>query len=285
VRKMPWLVILIVLAGVALVAQRPMADFKGFKDPALFTRMPGFVLPTNVSVKEEQFGSYPFRVLDQGKDRTQPVEGRLATYKYIFDMTRGAVPSKLQIIRNYQSAAAALGGKVLFENPNRTTILIVKDGKETWVDVTPVATGSEYTLTIVERQAMKQDVVADAAALKAGLAQSGHVEVPGIFFDTGKSEVKPESTAALKEIATLLKNEPAVRVWVVGHTDNTGVDAANVALSQARAAAVVKALVTQMGVATERLAPQGVGPYAPVAPNTTDEGRAKNRRVELVARQ
>jgi outer membrane protein OmpA-like peptidoglycan-associated protein len=88
----------------------------------------------------------------------------------------------------------------------------------------------------------------------------------------------------LKEVAKLLQDNASLKVWVVGHTDNTGQDEANVVLSQARAASVVKALL-QMGVAATRLAPHGAGPFAPVAPNTAEEGRARNRRVELVARQ
>jgi outer membrane protein OmpA-like peptidoglycan-associated protein len=187
-------------------------------------------------------------------------------------------------MRNYQSAAAKLGGKVLWEDGYRTTILISKDGKETWVEVNPVPNGYAYTLRIMERQAMEQKVVAGAAEFKAGLAESGHVEVPGIFFDTAKAEIKPESDSALKEVVKLLQGEPALKVWVVGHTDNTGVEDANVTLSQARATAVVKALVG-LGIPAARLSAHGAGPYAPVAENKTDAGRAKNRRVELVAKQ
>ena len=187
-------------------------------------------------------------------------------------------------MRNYQAAAAKLGGKVLHEDTDLTTILIAKDGKETWVEVSPIPNGYEYTLTILDRQAMEQKVVADAAAFKAGLAETGHVEVPGIFFDTAKAGIKPESDAALKEVVKLLQGDPALKVWVVGHTDNTGTEEANVTLSQARAAAVVKALVG-MGIPAARMSAHGAGPYAPVAENKSDAGRAKNRRVELVAKQ
>jgi len=113
-------------------------------------------------------------------------------------------------------------------------------------------------------------------------AQQGHVEVPGIFFDFSKSDVKPESKPALEQIAKLLLANPALRVWVVGHTDNVGSAESNLTLSNARAAAVIRVLTQQMGIAPKRLAPYGAGPYAPVATNKTDEGRARNRRVELV---
>jgi len=277
------LMVILFAAGAAF-SQRGMKDFAGAKDPALFTRMPNFYILNPESAVIKEFDSYSFWVQGEKTSERKPVEGRMAAYKYFFNASSGASPSAIQIVRNYQNAAKPLGGKVLFESRNLTTILISKGGTETWVEVASVPTGTEYTLRIVERQNMEQSVTANAAAMQTGLSQTGHVEVPGIFFDTGKSEVKPESEAALKEIAKLLATEPALKVWVVGHTDNTGLEDANIALSQARAAAVVKSLI-QMGVAAARLAPHGAGPYAPVAENKTEEGRAKNRRVELVARQ
>ena len=127
-----------------------------------------------------------------------------------------------------------------------------------------------------------QEVAASAAMFDTGLKATGHVEVPGIFFDTGKSELKPESAAAVGEIAKLLKSEPAVKVFIVGHTDNVASLDLNTRLSQARAEAVVQSLIAQHGIAAARLTARGVGPLAPVASNDTEEGRAKNRRVELV---
>jgi OmpA-OmpF porin, OOP family len=278
-----FLMVVLFTAGAAF-PQRGLKDFAGAKDPALFTRMPNFYLlnPSAVIIKE--FDSYAFWVQGEKTGERKPIEGRLAYYKYVFDAGSGASTSALQIVRNYQNAAKPLGGKVVYDTRTITTIVISKGGTETWVEVACVSLGTEYTLRIMERQVMQQSVTANAAAMQAGLSQTGHVEVPGIFFDTAKSEIKPESDAALKEVAKLLAAEPALKVWVVGHTDNTGLEDANVALSQARAAAVVKALV-QLGVAAARLAPHGAGPYAPVAENKTEDGRSKNRRVELVARQ
>jgi OOP family OmpA-OmpF porin len=139
-------------------------------------------------------------------------------------------------------------------------------------------------LTIIEKQAMAQEVVSSAELFKSGLNTSGHVEVPGIFFDSGKSVLKPESEAAIAEVAKLLKADPDLKVYVVGHTDNVASLDLNLKLSQARAEAVVQALVSKHGIAAGRLSGQGVGPLAPVASNNTEEGRAKNRRVELVKR-
>jgi OmpA-OmpF porin, OOP family len=275
---------MVMMSAAAFSQPKPMKDFAGTKDTTLFTRMPGFFLLNQAAVVEKSFDRYEFFVKGAKARERTPIEGHVVTYSYTLDKTSGQTPSSLEIMRNYQAAAAKLGGKVLWEDNYRTTILIAKDGKETWVEVGPVPAGYAYTVRIMERQAMDQKVVAGAAEFKAGLAESGHVEVPGIFFDTAKADIKPESDAALKEVVKLLQGDPTLKVWVVGHTDNTGTEEANVSLSQARAAAVVKALVG-MGIAQARLSAHGAGPYAPVAENKTDAGRAKNRRVELVAKQ
>jgi OOP family OmpA-OmpF porin len=125
-------------------------------------------------------------------------------------------------------------------------------------------------------------VVADAAAFGNDLQKTGHVAVYGILFDTNKSTIKPESAQAIQEVAKLLTTNPTLRLLVVGHTDSVGVLEQNMVLSMQRAEAVVKELTTTHGIPPVRLKPLGCGPAAPVASNKTEEGRAKNRRVELV---
>ena len=144
------------------------------------------------------------------------------------------------------------------------------------------AYGPKPNLVIVEKQAMQQDVVANADAFSNDIRATGHAAVYGIYFDTGKSVIKPESEQALTEVAKLLEQDPALKVHVVGHTDNVGGDDSNMKLSLERANAVVQSLVTKHGIAAARLKAGGVGPLAPMASNDTEEGRAKNRRVELV---
>jgi outer membrane protein OmpA-like peptidoglycan-associated protein len=268
----------ILLFATSMAASAQMADFKGYKDPALFTRMPHYFLAAEDSVIDKAFDAYEFQL----KDGTQRVEGHHLRYEYSFDEAAGNMPGTLQIVRNYEAAARKIGGQILWDDVRRATIKISKNGQETWAFLEGFNEGRSYELHIVERGQMKQDVVADAAALGSGLKETGHVEVPGIFFDFGKSDVKPESEAALKEVAAMLGANPALKVWVVGHTDNVGSADGNMKLSEARAAAVVKALA-QRGIAPGQLAPHGAGPYAPVASNSTDDGRARNRRVELVA--
>jgi outer membrane protein OmpA-like peptidoglycan-associated protein len=137
-------------------------------------------------------------------------------------------------------------------------------------------------MTLVERQSMQQDVTVDAAAMAQGLNDVGSVAIYGIHFDTAKSDLKPDSEPALGEIAKLLKNNATLKLFVVGHTDLVGDVAVNLRLSQERAQTVLNALIGKYGITASRLTAFGNGSYAPVASNKTEEGRAKNRRVELV---
>ncbi|KQV52649.1 hypothetical protein ASC95_07430 [Pelomonas sp. Root1217] len=140
-------------------------------------------------------------------------------------------------------------------------------------------------LQVVEPKAMETgQVTVDPAALQAGLAAEGKVTLTGLFFDTGKTELKPESKAQLDAMAELLKNQPTLKAWIVGHTDNVGGFEANQALSMERARAVVLALTAApYKVDAKRLSAKGLASLAPVAGNGDEAGRARNRRVELVA--
>jgi outer membrane protein OmpA-like peptidoglycan-associated protein len=128
---------------------------------------------------------------------------------------------------------------------------------------------------------MTQEVVADASSLNDEINKSGHVAVYGIHFDTGKFAILPESEDSLKQILALLNQNAALKLRVEGHTDNQGAAAANQTLSEKRAQAVMGWLIAN-GIDAARLTAKGLGQTKPVADNSTDEGRAKNRRVELV---
>jgi outer membrane protein OmpA-like peptidoglycan-associated protein len=128
---------------------------------------------------------------------------------------------------------------------------------------------------------MAQEITANADAFASGLKATGHIAVEGIYFDTGKAEVKPESQTALNEIVKLLKVDATLKVFVVGHTDNAGSVESNMKLSAERAQSVLQAL-QKAGVEAARLRSFGNGPYAPVTSNDQESGRSKNRRVELV---
>ena len=268
------LTLFLAFAGSLSAAGEP--DRAGSKDHPLLTRMQGMHI---IGYRTNPFDSFAFRT-GNAKGDAVAVEGQFYEIRYTADAGTAA-PTPLAILRNHQQAIRAVGGTVLFEDKRYTTLKAAKDGMETWVLV-DTAWGKGYMLTIVEKKAMVQEVVASADAFKAGLGTTGHVEVPGIFFDTGKAALKPESAAALAEVAKLLKADPGLKVFVVGHTDSVAAVDLNLKLSQARAEAVVQALVAEHGIAPARLLGHGAGPFSPVASNDDEAGRAKNRRVELV---
>lgn len=146
-----------------------------------------------------------------------------------------------------------------------------------------VKRGVYASVDVIETTAMKQNmVVASADEMSQSIASLGRVALYGIFFDSDKAEILPKSKPALGEIAKLLQKEPALNLRVVGHTDAVGGMEANLALSRRRAEAVMAALTKQYQVAASRLTSHGVSSLAPLATNGTEDGRAKNRRVELV---
>jgi outer membrane protein OmpA-like peptidoglycan-associated protein len=138
-------------------------------------------------------------------------------------------------------------------------------------------------LYVIEVKPMQSDLITvDAASLANDINRTGHASVYGIYFDTAKADVKPESDATMKEIAKLLQGDPKLKLYVVGHTDNQGGLDMNMDLSRKRADSVLAALASKYAVPAGRLRAFGCGPYSPVASNDAEEGRAKNRRVELV---
>ena len=272
------LVLVVVLLSVTGIAFAEKKDKPGSKDHPIFTRMPNFFIN---SYKEYEFDAHEFESDKEGK---VTVEGHKYSISYV--LQPGAKnPSALQIIRNHGNATKEIGGTVEKEGPRTASLKYEKDGAETWVYVWVTGTGNRYDLTIVEKEGMVQDVVATAETSERfaeDIRIEGKTAVYGIYFDTDKTDVKPESGPALQEISKLLSQNPELKVYVVGHTDNVGKLDYNMKLSLARAESVVKELTSKHGVAEDRLIHHGVGPLSPVASNKTDEGRAKNRRVELI---
>ena len=249
-------------------AQAP--DAKGCKDSPLISRFPGSYI-TSCSQADDDVFSFE---MGPGKP-AKKIEGRVIKIYYGYPATT----SKAQVVRNLNAALKSAGYTFDYDTGSLGEFN-VHMGK-TWIHI-GVSGGNWFNEVFVTEAAPTQDVVATAAAMKGGLASSGHVVVDGILFDTGKADVKPESALALQEVANLLKQNPALKVYVVGHTDNVGALAANIDLSKRRAASVVQALTTRYGIPAAQLLAYGNGPYAPIASNHSEEGRALNRRVELV---
>jgi outer membrane protein OmpA-like peptidoglycan-associated protein len=272
--------VLIVLAMLLAPGRTPAAgqDAKDCQDHPLFTRMPDFVIS---NCKVNDFDFFEFDVTKDGRLGKVRVEGRKTVINYRLK-TGAAKPGQLEIVQNHVNAIKAISGIVMRLQSGVATLMVAKDGKEAWAKVLAGQAGTAYELTIVERAAMAQEVKADAAGMAREIADTGRVAVYGIYFDFNKADLKPESKPTLDEIAKLLAGDLQLKLYVVGHTDNVGEIGYNMTLSQARAEAVVKALVTEYKVDAGRLKSYGIGPLSPVASNKSEEGRAKNRRVELV---
>ena len=183
----------------ALPCAAQQQDRPGSKDPALLTRMPNFYIE---EYKDVQFDAHEFVVANGNSTANQHVEGHLTYWRYDIIPATATLPSWLQIFRNHENAVQKLGGKTMYSGgPNNnydSTFLISKNGTDTWIELHPrgrSAGSGMYTLVIVEVQKMQQDIVANAGALKSGLADAGHVEVPGIFFDFAKSLGIPTTSA------------------------------------------------------------------------------------------
>lgn len=173
----------------------------------------------------------------------------------------------------YIAAKAVIDGQEIY-----TAIIIVTDNF--WVN----GKKSEFTLItqdIIEIEAPETGFVT-AQTISEDIESKGHIAIYDIYFDTGKWEIKPESSGAMKSIAEYLNGNSSKKFHIVGHTDNVGSFASNMTLSEKRANAVMNELISKYGVKATQLDAHGISSLSPVMANSTDEGKSKNRRVEIV---
>jgi OOP family OmpA-OmpF porin len=251
-------------------------------------RWPGSITIAPTTVRE--FESFKFPVKDGGGSKL--VEGRYLFNQYQLPAGTGCT----QVIRNFENAFKAQGLAIHtgVEAPTED----VGWGTGKWVSGEGKAKsggqlylvagcpddnpeGVVQYLWVVEKQQMEQKMEVDADAMAEEISKSGHIALYGINFAVGKAEVTADSGKTLEQIAALLKAKPEWKLRIEGHTDNAGQAKANLELSKKRAEAVKGWLTTKSGVAGGRLSTDGFGDKKPLGPNTTEEGRAKNRRVEL----
>jgi outer membrane protein OmpA-like peptidoglycan-associated protein len=166
------------------------------------------------------------------------------------------------------------------------TAELQRDGRK--VDVGLMVSQNDKTpagvlLQIIESGQMPtSQVTVDSAAMSKGLQSEGKIALYGLQFATDSANLRPDSDVTLKQMSELLHQQPKLKVYIVGHTDNTGSLEHNLSLSQQRADSVVKALTSRFGIAPDRLSAKGMASYSPVASNHEETGKAKNRRVEMV---
>lgn len=241
-------------------------DIEGSKDHPMFNRISGF------SIKEytvEEFGSYTF-TLDGETESI--VEGTKTTIYYECECEE----APLKIVRNYTNAIKNIGGKAYEPYQNRGYMFLKQGNKETWAEV--FASDYYYDLTIVEKGEVEQEITANAILKE--LNETGKA-ILYINFDSGKSTIKNESMPVIEQIIEMMKQAPDINISVEGHTDSDGSNESNLKLSEARAKAVVETII-KGGIDTSRLSSAGFGEEKPIADNGTDEGKTKNRRVELI---
>lgn len=273
VRRLFAVLLLGLMAGLAAAADTD--------HPAL-SRMAGFEISSR-QVK-------PFDVVEPsaiGKmapGQPNTFEGKVTEIEYV-NVT--APSTEIMIYRNYLAAVQKAGGKQLnidFNPNDRVTHntgshVFALPGKPSPVIVLlDIKHGGAYRLTFIEPKPMLQSVTAGQLAQEI---QNKGFATLYINFDSNKAELKPDGTAAVAQIVALLKQDRSLKLSIEGHTDNVGNAAANKKLSQARADAVMQAVIAG-GTSASRLSAKGFGQEVPVADNRTEEGRAKNRRVELV---
>lgn len=270
-----------ILVATPAWAQDPAdPDQEGCKDSALLTRMAGCQL-YECSTKE-----FDAAEIIAGKYDPQSGETPMKALEGAIDFRHYVCPAKLsqlQIARNMQAAFKKAGFTLVTsgKDDGDNQVVVARLGAK-WIEIRTDFFNEypTYKQTEVLEQGMEQQVEAAASALAETITKTGSVAVYGITFETGKAALEPASETVLAEIVKVLNEHTDWRFEVQGHTDNVGAKAANMALSDQRAKAVV-AWLTSHGIDESRLIAKGYGDSEPVADNTTEEGRAKNRRVEL----
>ena len=228
------------------------------------------------------FDEFAFSTLN-GTQKQQVMVKGYRFHIFYDDMERNPQISGLESQTNYRAALKDLGAQILYadpsNDPSEVDARLDNNGKTVWIQVTSVNGGTN--VDVIEEKPFQLSIKPpEVNELKAALDKDGHVALY-INFDFNKSTLKPDAQPIIAQVLALLKANPTLKLSIQGHTDSIGAHDYNVTLSQARAAAVVATLKAQ-GIAAARLTSAGFGPDKPIAPNDTDVGRAKNRRVELV---
>jgi outer membrane protein OmpA-like peptidoglycan-associated protein len=288
-------------------------DAEGSKDHPLISRYPGSYISHYLTKEFDEFTLPLGKLTDDKFTKSQHLEGKITRIVYVAPAGR----SVLEVFRNYQGALKKGGFETLFTcgpqecygsggstgrmygtgdfddywGPDHgirdVSAKLARPEGDVYVSLLVDDQGgngqSNVEIYVIEMKPMQSDLITvDAATLANDINRTGHASVYGIYFDTGKADIKPESDATLKEIAKLLQGDRMLKLFVVGHTDNQGALDMNMDLSRKRADAVLAALTTKYTVPAGRLRAFGCGPYSPVASNDSEDGRGKNRRVELV---
>lgn len=252
----------------------------------LIRPFPGSMLHERSSV-QRNFDSFEFLVLnpDTGRSETRTIKGeyrRLMYYLYNKDGSRKTDVSRLEYFENFKAAALEMAGQVKWEDSRGLVFIIPReDGGVTWCRVEVSVGAGSTTLTIIDEKPLETTLEFGSAQMMAALDAEGKVALYDILFDYDKATLQQSSNKQLQEVLTLLLENPELSLEIQGHTDSDGNEIYNLELSQRRSESVLNYLAL-FGIDPSRLEARGYGESMPVAPNDTDENKAKNRRVELV---
>ena len=310
-------VIALLISTSVSAQERRDTDIEGGKDHPLISRFKGSVMEY---YEHRNYDLYTI-VLGFNENgeasKTLDVEGEITRIQY----SASEDHSVLEIFRNYEIALKNANFNISFSCSNRTESTvhfdffrytyynemnklresrIEPDGRMGWqymaakgnyndkdvYIVVFVSSDNDYdwiltTVDVIEEKPMETGLVT-AVTIDKGLKMTGHAVLEGLFFDTGKSTLQIESDAALKNIAEYVNSNQDKKFFIVGHTDNTGDFASNMTLSEERAKAVMNELINKYGVNADQLQAYGVSYLSPVSSNSNEEGKARNRRVEIV---
>lgn len=246
-------------------------DVDGCKDHSLLTRMKGFSI-TECTTNFNKLDTYN----PAGEDIQ--FEGYLTYIDYIFDTETGEMPSNFQIIKNYQDAIAAKGGKKVYTDEKYGCFELKSNGTEYKIMLRDFYNGTNFKLYILEMEPMIQEITANA--MLDALNKDGYIAL-SILFETAKYTIQKESLPIVDQIFELMKNNPTLKISIEGHTDNVGDAASNKTLSNNRAKEIFDVLAAK-GIDKTRMSFVGWGQEKPVGDNRTEDGRTKNRRVEII---
>lgn len=275
-KKIIYITALIVSSFTSTTAQQ---DAEGMKDHPMFpNRMTNYF----ISESKNNFDAVDFNTAPGGT-KTITKEGTKTSIRYDFNFESGqSKPSVLQILRNYESAAKKIGGQTVYLNAGEATgvFKVIKTNAEIWVKVETGGNDNNdsYEITILEIENMKQEITSND--ILTTLNTDGHIALY-INFETGKSDIKPESQKIVDQIVEMLKSNPKLKISIEGHTDNVGNAQSNQILSENRAKAIMNAIVSK-GIDKLQLSSKGWGQTKSIDDNKTEDGKAKNRRVEIV---
>lgn len=292
--------------GIVVFASMPIIVFASdANDHPLISSYPGAEIVNHEDAAHQSYRLITGVVADSLDFESIDLAGRLTRISYQSPTGRSAA----EILANYEQAIAGAGGEILFSCREKACgpayagsrwgrfngtihlpgvggyIAARITGNEAIAYIAIGVAKTRHQITVLEVDDMETGLVrVDPDALGQELDRLGHVAIPGVYFETGKAGLKPESAEALSAMAQILDARPGMKVWVVGHTDWMGSFELNASLSEARARTVAKALVDAHGIEASRVQGHGVGPLSPRASNSEEGGRVANRRVELVVR-